>query len=90
MFTLANVASGSVGMALFAAISWEGVKAMVLFAPRIKEKLRAEGRSQAEAEAAEKWELARQVVEQATGKDLDELMRSNGQSSNNGKSRDAQ
>jgi hypothetical protein len=63
---------------------------MVLFAPRIKEKLRAEGRSQAEAEAAEKWELARQVVEQATGKDLDELMRSNGQSSNNGKSRDAQ
>ncbi len=59
---------------------------MVLFAPRIKDKLRAEGRAQAEAEAAKKWELARQVVEQATGKDLDELMRSNGQRSNNGES----
>ncbi len=55
---------------------------MVLFAPRIKEKLRAEGKAQAEAEAAEKWELARQVVEQATGKDLDELMKSSGVSRN--------
>ena len=67
---------------------------MVLFAPRIREKLRtqwrAEGRAEAEAEAAEKWELARQVVERATGKDLDELMRSNGQHGNNGESTNAQ
>ena len=48
--TLADVASGSIGLALLMVISVEGVRAMVLFAPiikkRMEEKARQEGRQE--------------------------------------------
>ena len=84
--TLADVAGGSIGLALLMVISVEGVRAMVLFAPIIKKRMeekarqegrkegRQEGRQEGRRENNEEWEawLKRRDEAQANGQPFDE------------------
>ena len=49
---LGKVSGGSLGIALFAALSWELVKPMVLFAPMLKKKFIDQGKK----EERQRWE----------------------------------
>ena len=55
---LAKVSGGSLGIALFAALSWELVKPMVLFAPMLKKKFIDQGREEGLAEGEERGQKA--------------------------------
>ena len=88
--TLADVAGGSIGLALLMVISVEGVRAMVLFAPiikkRMEEKARQEGRQEGRRENNAEWEawLKRRDEAQANGQPFDEPSPSQGPGKNNG------
>ena len=83
---LAKVSGGSVGIALFAGLSWEVIRAMVLLAPMLKKRLmeqaRQEGREEGRQEGREEGrrELAQQIVEasarsgQSLPADIDRLL----------------
>ena len=54
--TLADIASGSIGIALLVVISIEGGRGLVLFAPMLKKKLQEEARQKERQETNEAWE----------------------------------
>ena len=66
---LAKVSGGSLGIALFAALSWELVKPMVLFAPMLKKKFIDQGRKEGQKETNERWQawLQRRDEAEANG-----------------------
>ena len=55
---LAKVSGGSLGIALFAALSWELINPMVLFAPMLKKKFIDQGREQGREEGREEGQKA--------------------------------
>ncbi len=67
---LVNAAGASLGIALFAALSWELIKPMVLFAPMLKKKFIDQGRN-AERQLWEAW-LKRRNEAEANGQPFDE------------------
>ncbi len=67
---LAKISGGSFGIALFAGLSWEVIRFMVLFAPMLERKLINRGME----EAHQKWEawLKRRDEAQANNQPFDE------------------
>lgn len=71
---LGKVSGGAIGIALFAALSWELVKPMVLFAPMLKKKIEERARKEGEERANQRWEvwLKRREEAEANGQPFDE------------------
>ena len=63
---LGKVSGGAIGIALFAALSWELVKPMVLFAPMLKKKFIDQGKK----EANQRWEAWLKRREEAEANNL--------------------
>ena len=55
---LAKVSGGSIGVALFAALSWEVIRAMVLLAPMLKRWIEERARQEGFAEGEERGQKA--------------------------------
>ena len=53
---LAKAAGASLGIALFAALSWEVIKSMVLFAPMLRKKFIDQGREEGQKAERQRWE----------------------------------
>ena len=72
--SLAKAAGASLGIALFAALSWELIKPMVLFAPMLKKKFINQGREEGREEANQRWEawLKRRDEAEANGQPFNE------------------
>ena len=71
---LAKAAGASLGIALFAALSWELVKPMVLFAPMLKKKFIDQGREEGRKAERQRWEawLKRRDEAEANGQPFNE------------------
>ena len=67
---LAKVSGGAIGVALFAALSWEVIRAMVILAPMLRKKFIDQGRK----EANQRWEawLQRRNEAEANNQPFDE------------------
>lgn len=66
---MADIVTLSLGLALLITLSWEALRAMVLFAPQVKERFIAQGREQGRAELREKLrkDIAPYVVRKPDG-----------------------
>ena len=67
---LVNAAGASLGIALFAALSWELIKPMVLFAPMLKKKFIDQGRKEGQKAERQRWEAWLQRLEEAEANGL--------------------
>ncbi len=74
---LAKAAGASLGIALFAALSWEVIKPMVLFAPMLKKKFIDQGRKEGLAEGEERGQKAERQRWEAWLKRRDEAEANN-------------
>ena len=71
---LAKVSGGAIGVALFAALSWEVIRAMVILAPMLRKWLEERARQEGEERANQRWEawLQRRNEAEANNQPFDE------------------